>query len=121
NSDVFDLYSVSTRVATAQASTPFVQNIMFHSGGSRFETRCLVDHGAMTGGIRLSFWEKMKDTMEGWTTTDVVLRMVNGAREKSRARWVGTVSMGGFKAQGCFEVFDSSDEWDILVGKPLLQ
>ncbi|KAG1726920.1 hypothetical protein EDB19DRAFT_1833266 [Suillus lakei] len=47
--------------------------------------------------------------------------MANGTIIQSQAVWRGEVTIGGIRAHGEFEVFQSSGGWKFLLRKPLLQ
>jgi hypothetical protein len=46
--------------------------------------------------------------------------MANGIIVPLQASWRGIINLGGVKARGEFEVFDSGGGWAFLFGKPLL-
>jgi hypothetical protein len=71
--------------------------------------RTTIDDGAIRH--RLGLWQPSKRT----------LRMANGTRVASEAKWTGTIELEGVQTTGTFEVFDSAGGWSFLLGKPLLK
>ncbi|KIJ93200.1 hypothetical protein K443DRAFT_61579, partial [Laccaria amethystina LaAM-08-1] len=68
-----------------------------------------------------SFFKKIQHRLDGQTKpSNRRLRVANGVIVPSQAMWSGVLELGGLRAEGEFEIFDSGGGWEFLFGKPLL-
>ncbi|KAK1221910.1 hypothetical protein PQX77_015269 [Marasmius sp. AFHP31] len=79
------------------------------------------DDGAMVVGLSTKVYGAVKDRISGWGQSRMWMRMADGALVPGVANWEGTVRVKGLEMKTTVEVFDSGGQWDLLVGKPLLE
>jgi transposase InsO family protein len=89
--------------------------------GEIVRVKALYDGGAMVGAMCASFFKKIQHRLDGQTKpSNRHLRVANGVIVPSQAMWSGVLELGGLRAEGEFEIFDSGGGWEFLFGKPLL-
>ena len=127
NATVIDLYSVGDKdrlwETLEQREVPFVHWLLVHGPqGEIVRVKALFDGGAMVGAMCTSFFKKVQHRLCGQAKpSNRRLRMANGVILPSQGVWKGRLQLGGLKAEGEFEVFDSGGGWEFLFGKPLLR
>ncbi|KAK1223474.1 hypothetical protein PQX77_013650 [Marasmius sp. AFHP31] len=89
--------------------------------GKTVEVGGMVDDGAMVVGLSTKVYETVKDKIEGWGESRMWMRMADGALVPGVASWEGIIRIKGLEMRTALEVFDSGGQWDLLVGKPLLE
>ncbi|KAJ3715340.1 hypothetical protein C8R42DRAFT_553992, partial [Lentinula raphanica] len=65
-------------------------------------------------------YERVKEKIKGWESSDKLLRMANGTVVSAIAQWRGRVKFQDKVVEGVLQVFDSGGSWEVLLGKPLL-
>ena len=126
NSTIIDLYSVGNKDETwatlEQKEVPFTHWLCMHGPqGEIVRVQALFDGGAMVGAMCTTFFNRIQHRLHGQTKpSGRRLRMANGVIVPSQAVWKGVLELGGLRAEGEFEVFDSGGGWEFLFGKPLL-
>ena len=105
-----------------QKEVPFIHWLLLHGPrGEIIRVKALFDGGAMVGAMCTSFFNKVQHRLLGQTKASKRrLRVANGVIVPSQAVWSGVMELGGLRAEGEFEVFDSGGGWEFLFGKPLL-
>jgi hypothetical protein len=117
NDNVIDLYSVGAK----SSEVPFLHGIsIIGHNDDPVHVEALFDRGAMVPAMYSSMFQKVKHKLCNWKPSSRRLRMANGVIIASDAVWRGTIALGGIRAEGEFEVFDSKGGWTFLFGKPLL-
>ncbi|KAJ8085177.1 hypothetical protein PM082_003964 [Marasmius tenuissimus] len=81
----------------------------------------MVDDGAMIVGLSTQIYNEVKGKIRGWGESRMWMRMADGALVPGVANWEGRVRVKGLEVQTSIEVFDSGGQWDLLLGKPLLE
>ena len=106
----------------SQREVPFTHWLLLHGPrGEIVRVKALFDGGAMVGAMCKSFFKKIQHRLKGQTRpSNRRLRVANGVIVPSHAVWSGVLELGGLRAQGEFEIFDSGGGWEFLFGKPLL-
>ncbi|TFK60706.1 hypothetical protein BDN72DRAFT_779056, partial [Pluteus cervinus] len=83
------------------------------------EVEAMFDDGAMVNAISQQFYERHQGCLGSLTPLRKRLRMANGNITQPVGQWEGQINIKGVKASDNFEVFQSRDTWDILIGKPM--
>ncbi|KAF8975407.1 hypothetical protein BDQ17DRAFT_1441526 [Cyathus striatus] len=79
------------------------------------------DDGALVGAICSKLYERVKHRMGLLAPSAKRLRMANRVVVRALGRWTGIMEINGVKAEGTLEVFDSGGNWEVLLGKPLIE
>jgi len=126
NSTLIDLYCVGDGdkmwEMLSQKEAPFTQWLLLHGPqGEVVRVKALFDGGAMVGAMCASFFKKIQHRLQGQTkVSNRRLCVANGVIVPSQSVWSRTLELGGLRAEGEFEIFDSGGGWEFLFGKPLL-
>jgi len=126
NSMLIDLYAIEGDdkmwKTLTQKEAPFIHWLLLHGPqGEIIRVKALFDRGAMVGAMCTSFFNKVQHRLLGQTkASNRHLCVANGVIVPSQAVWSGVMELGGLRAEGEFEVFDSGGGWEFLFGKLLL-
>ncbi len=114
------MYSVGAH--SSSHCKPFLHSITLLSTTSNpIQLNALFDDGAMISAMSMNVYNRVRDQLGGWHSSQRHLRMADGSIVPSIARWEGIIILGSSQCHGQFEVFDSNGSWSFLFGKPLLQ
>jgi len=118
-SQIFDLYGIGNVRAS---SIPFVYGVELDGpNGEIVRMRSVFDDGAMVNAINADVFAQVKSRLSPLYPSTRLLRMADGRIIGSKGVWSGTISVGGARGYGDFEVFKSGNAWALLFGKPLLE
>lgn len=90
-------------------------------GDSEIKANGTWDDGCMIAAMSKAKYDNVKDQMNGWEKATCQLRMANGEIVLSLAHWEGDIIIGGAREKATLEVFDSQSNWEVLVGKPIME
>jgi hypothetical protein len=116
---IFDMYTVGyDHKRTAQ---PFVHRLsILAPDGKATHVRANFDDGALINAMSTAKFNKVKHLLGQHRPSSRLLRMADGTIVGALAVWEGEMEIEGVRAHGSFEVFDSGNNWEFLLGKPLL-
>lgn len=116
---IYDVYTVGYN--PKHAAQPFIHQLsILPINGKAIHVQANFDDGALINAMSATKFNNIKHDLGSYKPSSRWLRMANGAIVGAIAVWEGELEIGGIKAQGSFEVFDSGDSWEFLFGKPLL-
>jgi hypothetical protein len=122
--DIVDLYTVTSLDENTVDRTwevPFVHKVHLHRPkGEIVWVRAVFNDSAIICAMSLDIFKQVRHRLAGWQPSTRILHVANGVLIPSQATWTGTFKIEGVKAQGTFEVFNSSGRWSFLLGKPML-
>ncbi|KAL1657800.1 hypothetical protein GGF50DRAFT_21639, partial [Schizophyllum commune] len=123
NDNVVDLYSASPEIDEGKnTARAFMHDVwLCGPGGRRTRLRALVDDGALVGAMCERLYKLHARELGDLRASGRVLRMANGARVRSSGRWSGSMVIGRTSVCVEVEVFPSDGDWELLLGKPILQ
>ncbi|KAJ7114206.1 hypothetical protein C8R43DRAFT_840174, partial [Mycena crocata] len=100
---------------------PFLQRIqLLGPNGEVVRATAQVDDGAMKNCISKRRWIAYGHCLSPLVPSTTRIRVASGRRLIPIGKWYGYVQVGGVRVQAWFEVFDCSDAFDVILGKPWL-
>ncbi|KAJ6477606.1 hypothetical protein C8R45DRAFT_833381, partial [Mycena sanguinolenta] len=100
---------------------PFLQRIqLLGPSGAIVRATGQVDDGAMKNCISRRRWEGYGHCLSPLVPSTTRIRVASGERITPMGRWWGDVQVGGVKVAAWFEVWDCTDAFDVILGKPWL-
>ncbi|TFK64742.1 hypothetical protein BDN72DRAFT_740074, partial [Pluteus cervinus] len=101
-------------------ATPFKHDVqIFGPTGHNVIERAMFDDGAMVNAINHRFYQQHQTLFGCLKPSNKRLRMADGTITKPTGRWEGQINIRGITAVDSFEIFQSKDRWNVLIGKPL--
>ncbi|KAJ7347184.1 hypothetical protein DFH08DRAFT_960535 [Mycena albidolilacea] len=112
---------LSLHNADQDSVAPFLQRMQLISiDGIKVCLTAQVDNGATRNCMSLARWKQYGHLLGRALPSKTKLSMANGRKLWPYGRWWGEVAVGGVSAFASFEIFECSDAFDILLGKPWL-
>ncbi|KAF5384125.1 hypothetical protein D9615_003277 [Tricholomella constricta] len=115
------LQLTSTEDNNQPKSKPFMQRIQLVGPDQVVRATGQIDDGAMRDCISKKRWMHYGHCLTPLQPSRTRIGVANGAKLKAMGTWTGTVRVGGTEAETTFEVFDCSDAFDVILGKPWLR